>query len=1354
MQFYPKQFLLSILFFFLLPNLLQAQSANEWVENVGYEQTFFKFKTNHTGLHRITTAILQENGIALNGSNFKVFHRGEEIPIYVSTNEIMGETDYIEFYGQPNDGYFDTQMYAEDLHQANPYFSLFEDEGTYFLVADEAANGLRFEASNNDLSNVPAVATSFRYNSITSAANTFHFGKPLFLDGSTSSFTADFGEGEGYCTSTISYLEVGGTVYNSKKLLLNTEGVDNSSNENAQITTRIIGKNQSSGVYFDQDFTISIDGVVYINSSASDPETDPALLISGYEVKDYTFEVPRNVLSNPITEIYYSVYDGVGSSSFPFETEISIGFATIDYPRNFDFEGKNNMKLNLEIDETKYFEITNFELGENPIIYDLTSQKRIVPVVENGVLKFKIEADETPNHEIFISSTNDVVIETVATLASRNFQNPNTAGDYILLYNKQFETGECAENQIQRYINYRASEAGGSYQVVAYEIEDLYDMFAHGIDKHSMSIKNFVAYAVDNWSVPPTMMNIVGKGVQYNLSRFFEAAENNCFIPSYGHKASDMMLTTPGNAIAPQIAVGRIPARNCEHIRIYLDKLEEYDAVQANCGRENTDWTNDVLQIAKGWYDETDSFLTILEEQSTILTPAPIGMEIVETLSNSGGKISAQPCDAYEDFFEQIYNDQQLVRPHLENGVNLINYAGHSIYQTWQYDFGTPESYDNEGKYPLILSSSAFTGKINEYSICNGEFDESMSEKWVLADNRGAIGYFGYVGLNDTRRLAEHSSIFLEHLNSNEFYGKSIGLSVQQAGITVSERIESGELQGADADAMRISTFEMTYCGDPAVKMYSINNDKVELSVLEEDIDLESNLILTDNETSFTITYEFYNGGAATSEDVTLLIEQTDSEGTIVYSETLVLESPSNGDTFEFEIPVESTYSGEYNLNITIDSENVFEEDCEANNLVSIPIYYEECASQSAAFVIENIDESLQICINEYFNIPLINNSTFANYDFGENAIFDETSNGYQVSYTSTGIKNITISVGTDDCIVTETQQIEVIEPLGIPSISCSATTEDIAFDWNEINGASSYMISINGAIPIETTDLSYFLPDLSPDTQYAIEIYAQGENICGNNGEMATLTCSTEICDIEAISTFEDMTACEAEPISFYAQPAGGIYTFLATNEIFINDEPLSLISGTYEIEYTYSEGNCSVAETIELTVNSNPTIEIIGELLICEGDTSTLSISNDSAISGVLWNNAATENEIEITESGNYSVEVSDENNCVYSTNVEVTYLSAEDCSTDIFELVNQTSIKAYPVPATEILHLDFGNNVSGEYQIEIYNIEGKLINELSKSVNSIETINIVNLTTGVYWLKATNTKGMLFTTKFVKE
>jgi len=120
--------------------------GNEWID---YTKSYYKITVSEDGIYRIDYNTLLAEGVSLNGANYKMFHNGEEIPIYVSTNGNLSNGDYIEFYGKKNDGAYDNWLYEQPNYQPNPHLSLFTDNSAYYLAIFPGGNNLRIEDDAN-----------------------------------------------------------------------------------------------------------------------------------------------------------------------------------------------------------------------------------------------------------------------------------------------------------------------------------------------------------------------------------------------------------------------------------------------------------------------------------------------------------------------------------------------------------------------------------------------------------------------------------------------------------------------------------------------------------------------------------------------------------------------------------------------------------------------------------------------------------------------------------------------------------------------------------------------------------------------------------------------------------------------------------------------------------------------------------------------------------------------------------------------------------------------------------------------------------------------------------------------------
>lgn len=68
---------------------------------------------------------------------------------------------------------------------------------------------------------------------------------------------------------------------------------------------------------------------------------------------------------------------------------------------------------------------------------------------------------------------------------------------------------------------------------------------------------------------------------------------------------------------------------------------------------------------------------------------------------------------------------------------------------------------------------------------------------------------------------------------------------------------------------------------------------------------------------------------------------------------------------------------------------------------------------------------------------------------------------------------------------------------------------------------------------------------------------------------------------------------------------------------------------------------------------------------------------------------------------------------------------------------------NLKVYPNPSKGIIHIDLSENLSGETTFELFDVQGRQV-VTKKSSNSIETLNVENLSEGIYMLTIENDLG----------
>ena len=134
----------------------------------------------------------------------------------------------------------------------------------------------------------------------------------------------------------------------------------------------------------------------------------------------------------------------------------------------------------------------------------------------------------------------------------------------------------------------------------------------------------------------------------------------------------------------------------------------------------------------------------------------------------------------------------------------------------------------------------------------------------------------------------------------------------------------------------------------------------------------------------------------------------------------------------------------------------------------------------------------------------------------------------------------------------------------------------------------------------------------------------------------------------------------CEGFSTTIELSESYEIYWWALDGEVIPLENPSQVLvvdqSGTYTVNVEDENGCIATSNPIVITVNSNPEVTISAtELIICEGEESTLSATADfTTYQWYLNGTAIADTEtITVSDAGTYSLEVSDDNGCTDLSN-----------------------------------------------------------------------------------------------------
>ncbi len=779
--------------------------GNEWID---YEKTYFKIMVAKDGIYRVPRSTLESAGIPVNtleGTKYQLFHMGKEAPIYVSTNSILGANDYIEFYGEKNRAELDEYLYnAPDEELLNLEYSLFTDTSAYFLTWTTTEPTNRFQNIQNDLTNLPNKEDYFTHTekAVFSSSNI----KKSITNGI---YYSNYVIGEGFAHSFTNSLEVS----LAPKYIFT--GV-NESSLNIRLATSEGNHNLS------------------INLNGSQQLFDQP---NGFTLKQYDLEILTSALTGDDKVLINSDFDDYDKHA--------VANVILNYPRTFNFDGQSGFKFNIKASSSPlYLEIENFITGgDHPILYDLTNNIRIVTQNDGNIIKVKLPAS-TEERVLYLNNNASGSFQT--SLQTANFVNyDQQEAQFIIISNKKLFNDGNGNNWVQEYANYRSSPQGGNYSSSIIEIQQLYDQFAYGINRHSIAIRNFAHYIKKGWTSPEFVF-LIGKGREYlNIrthDQLVQDVNETFYVPTFGRPGSDNLLFAGNNTSVPVIPVSRIAVSSPEEIKNYLDKVI---ALENNVNNPQTIedklWMKRILHLGGGSTNEQATIRNHLAVIENIIENNKFGGDVTSFYKNSGDPIQISDTDALFN----LIND----------GVSIITFFGHSAVGSFDFNIDNPIRYENYGKYPLFLSLGCYSGNIHTFS-------QGVSERFVFRKDKGSIAFAASSGQGYISSLKLFAEEYYSLIGSEEYYGSGIGKLLQ-------ETIRHFDNQGSVG--IKLLNQQFTMHGDPAVRLNP--SEGPDFTVEASSIRFEP-MNLTANLDSFTIKFAMTNLGYAISDSFNIEVKQ------------------------------------------------------------------------------------------------------------------------------------------------------------------------------------------------------------------------------------------------------------------------------------------------------------------------------------------------------------------------------------------------------------------------------------------------------------------------------------------------
>jgi hypothetical protein len=867
---------LAVFFWLFVAFSAYSQVGNEWID---FSQSYFKIPVAKEGIYRLTYSDLQAAGFpvgAVDPSRIKLFHRGVEQSIYVEGegDAHFDGADFIEFYGQGNDGTQDAELYKPSSAQVNKYYNLYSDTTCYFLTVG-GTSGKRMGLFSEAPGALPVRA--------------FHYDEKLMLATNNYSLGIDYGEiqnsffdiGEGWMGNTIVQNQ-------SIDYTINNVGQTYPAGGVPEAEIHVVGRGSMQHV-----------GEVYVNGQFL-----TSFAFTGFGT--YTINQAMDWSMIPAGGAVTFTVKTIGVGGQP--DRFSVSYIKLRYPQKTDAASaaEKTFLVPANSDGKSYLQIEN---ASGLRLFDVTDPNNtgLIGTTLSSTLDAVVPADI----ERRIYGVATVLTPTLKPVTFRPIS--PAQHDYIMISHPLVRRPAGGySDPVKAFAAYRASADGGNYDTLLVNVQQVFDQFNYG-EPSPLAIFHFMKYLA---SVKmPKYLLLVGKGMDVDY-RYFRYPDSftvfRDLIPSSGYPASDAAYTAGlgGTTYNPAVATGRIPALKSDDVAAYLDKVKEMEATPF----DNL-WRKNILHLSGGIEEgEPQLFQSYLKEFQTIAEGY-----------HYGAKVSA--LAKYSKDIQHVNIAEQV-----NAGLSLVTFFGHSSVSTLDFDVGYVSDpvlgYKNKGKYPILLMNGCNAGSFFvDYTL--------FGEDWVLARDKGAMGFIGHSSFGFVETLKQYSeTLYNVGYQDSTFIRQGIGdIQRETAKRYVAAAFES------PANITQVQ--QMILLGDPAVKLFGPR--KADLEINDSNLSFESFdgqpiTALTD---SFAIKMIVRNFGQAKEDTIRIEVLRTLNDNSTITYDSL-FPSTKYSDTLVFIIRKgRQAEFGNNTFRVTLDPDHILPELNEENNVagktLSIP---------------------------------------------------------------------------------------------------------------------------------------------------------------------------------------------------------------------------------------------------------------------------------------------------------------------------------------------------------------------------------------------------------------------------------
>ncbi|HIL09777.1 MAG TPA: hypothetical protein EYG11_13830, partial [Candidatus Latescibacteria bacterium] len=378
--------------------------------------------------------------------------------------------------------------------------------------------------------------------------------------------------------------------------------------------------------------------------------------------------------------------------------------------------------------------------------------------------------------------------------------------DWVAIYHGDFR--DAAE----RLARWRGEDDrfGTPMRTMAIDVADIYDEFSGGL-LDPAAIRNFLAYAAENWDPMPMFVTFVGDG-SYDYKNNSGTSSGNWIPPLQDGDSTydEWYVRVAGNDKLPDMAIGRLTVQTAAEAEALVDKIIAYDREP-----EIGPWQSRVLIVSDDLvnpdhpYDVEGYFIIDSEFMAHRLMPQNLDLT---KLYIAQFPLEGRTKPRARDEFIRLFNRGALIMTYLGHGNPTV--LAHESMFLISRDLSAIK---NGGRLPFFYTAASQVGVFDDPARI------SMPEALLKKTNGGVIGMISAtrVGFHNSNIVLANQ--FHEQMYRSERQHVPVGLALMEAKQLVLPLFNSTDL--AFRNMQRYSLF-----GDPATRL-AVPLFQVQLSV-------------------------------------------------------------------------------------------------------------------------------------------------------------------------------------------------------------------------------------------------------------------------------------------------------------------------------------------------------------------------------------------------------------------------------------------------------------------------------------------------------------------------------------------